>query len=219
MEKLHDKLPDHYVYSLPVIEFMTVVAQTCKLLEHTDEYEQETFIETLLKMLPLLYQKAIMLHQPEEDIDGFLEQFVTEDDYNEIAGMVKNILGEDDAYLEVFHADMQLSDTPVLAFISENLADIYQELKDLAGNYQTADTEVMTAAITAAVNAFSEHWGEKLLNALRALHHLHFNTQAEDDNYMYNELSGHSHENCECTHHHHDESDRRNDLFNFFRHE
>ena len=138
MENLHDKLPDHYVYSHPVIEFMTVVAQTCKLLEHTNEYEQEVYIETLLKILPLLYQKTIMLHQPEEEIDGFLEQFVTEDDYNEIAGMIKNMLGEDDAYLEVFHADMQLSDTPILAFISENLADIYQELKD--GTWKCEDT-------------------------------------------------------------------------------
>lgn len=218
MENLHDKLPDHYVYSHPVIEFMTVVAQTCKLLEHTDEYEQEVYIETLLKILPLLYQKTIMLHQPEEEIDGFLEQFVTEDDYNEIAGMIKNMLGEDDAYLEVFHADMQLSDTPILAFISENLADIYQELKDSAGNYQTADMEVMTAAIAAALSAFSEHWGEKLLNALRALHHLHFKTQDEENNFAYDEPAEHSHENCGCAHHH-DESDRRDDLFIFFRNE
>lgn len=218
MDNLQDKLPDHYVYSHPVIEFMTVVAQTCKLLEHTDEYDQEEFIETLLKMLPLLYQKTIMLKQPEEEIDGFLEQFVTEDDYNEIAGMIKDMLGENDAYLEVFHADMQLSDTPVLAFISENLADIYQELKNLAGNYQTVDIEVMTAAIAATLNAFSEHWGEKLLNALRALHHLYFQPHDEDDSYRYDEPAEHSHKNCGCAHHH-DESDRREDLFNFFRNE
>lgn len=218
MENLHDKLPDHYVYSHPVIEFMTVVAQTCKLLEHANEYEQEEFIETLLKILPLLYQKAIMLHQPEEEIDGFLEQFVTEEDYNEIAGTIKDMLGEDDAYLEVFHADMQLSDTPILAFISENLADIYQELKDLAGNYQTADIEVMTAAISTALTAFSEHWGEKLLNALRAMHHLHFKKQDEEDSFVYDDPTEHSHEHCGCTHHH-DESDRRDDLFNFFRNE
>ena len=45
---------------------------------------------------------------------------------------MKNLLGSDDAYLEVFLDDMRYNDEPITAFISEHLADIYQELKDMA---------------------------------------------------------------------------------------
>ena len=69
---------------------------------------------------------------------------------------------------------MPYSDTPIAAFISENLADIYQELKDFIENFQIGEAEIMISALIACVEAFAEHWGQKLLNALRALHNLRF---------------------------------------------
>lgn len=84
----------------------------------------------------------------------------------------KNLLGTDDAYLEVFLNDIQYSDEPITAYISENLADIYQELKDMAAAFQTGQEEVMNDAVLACLVAFREHWGQKLLNAMRALHAL-----------------------------------------------
>jgi hypothetical protein len=72
---------------------------------------------------------------------------------------------------------MVLSDTPIAAFVSENLADIYQELKDFAANYQLADVDTMNDALVVCLQAFGEHWGQKLLNSLRALHALRFSDQ------------------------------------------
>jgi len=83
-------------------------------------------------------------------------------------------LGSDDSYLEVFHPDMALSDTPIAAFVSEDMADVYQELKDFAANYQLGDIDIMNDALVACLEAFGEHWGQKLLNALRALHAVRF---------------------------------------------
>ena len=82
--------------------------------------------------------------------------------------------GKDANYLEVFHPDMALSDTPIAAFISENIADIYQELKDFAANFQTADIDIMNDALVYCLQTFGEHWGQKSLNALRALHALRY---------------------------------------------
>lgn len=78
---------------------------------------------------------------------------------------------------------MSISDTPIAAFVSESLADIYQELKDFAANYQTIDTDIMNDALVVCLRAFGEHWGQKLLNALRALHALRFSDSFlnEDD--------------------------------------
>ncbi|HLP04060.1 MAG TPA: DUF5063 domain-containing protein [Paludibacter sp.] len=169
-----DQLPDHLVYSKKVIEFVTVVAETCLFLEHASELSKNDFIEKTVKLLPLLYLNASLIEIPQAVYDDGAERFVTEEDYLFVREQVELLLGGDDSYLEVFHPDMALSDTPIAAFVSENLADIYQELKDFAANYQLADVDIMNDALVACLEAFGEHWGQKLLNALRALHALRF---------------------------------------------
>jgi len=164
-----ENLPKHYVYQQDVIEFVTVAVQECLSLENIDENGKKVFVDQQTKLLPMLYLKARMLNKPEEELDGFVERFCSEDDYNNVQEGIKRKLGTDDAYLEVFLEDMRYSDEPLTAYISENLADIYQEMRDLALNYQTGETSVMNDAILACLEAFHEHWGQKLLNVLRAL--------------------------------------------------
>lgn len=170
----NEKLPDHVVYSAPVIDFVTVVAETCLFLENASEGGRDEFIDKSVKILPLLYLKTSLLKVPEPVFGDGAERFVTEEDYLFVKEQMEQLLGVDDTYLEVFHPDMALSDTPIAAFVSENMADIYQELKDFAANYQTADTDVMNDALVVCLEAFVEHWGQKLLNALRALHALRY---------------------------------------------
>ena len=170
----NEELPDHVVYSPPVIDFVTVVAETCLFLENASEGGRDEFIDKSVKILPLLYLKTSLLKVPEPVFGDGAERFVTEDDYLFVKEQMEQLLGVDDTYLEVFHPDMALSDTPIAAFVSENMADIYQELKDFAANYQTADTDVMNDALVVCLEAFAEHWGQKLLNALRALHALRY---------------------------------------------
>ena len=170
----NEELPDHVVYSPPVIDFVTVVAETCLFLENASEGGRDEFIDKSVKILPLLYLKTSLLKVPEPVFGDGAERFVTEEDYLFVKEQMEQLLGADDTYLEVFHPDMALSDTPIAAFISENMADIYQELKDFAANYQTADTDVMNDALVVCLEAFAEHWGQKLLNALRALHALRY---------------------------------------------
>lgn len=178
-----DQLPDHIVYSKNVIEFVTVAAETCLFLEHAAELSRTDFIQKSVKILPLLYLNASLLEIPEAVYDNITEKFVNEEDYQFVREQVEQLLGPDDSYLETFHPDMAISDTPIAAFVSENLADIYQELKDFAASYQLGDTDVMNDALVACLEAFGEHWGQKLLNALRALHALRFSDGfgVEDD--------------------------------------
>lgn len=176
-----NNLPSHIVYSQGVIDFVTVTAETCIFLENAEEQGHKVFIETSVKLLPLLYLKAAMLQAPEPVFDFGAERFVGEEDYLYIKEQVENILGAEDSYLEVFHPDMALSDTPIAAFVSENIADIYQEIKDFAANYQTLDTDTMNDALAGCLLAFSQHWGQKLLNALRALHNIRHSDEFEID--------------------------------------
>lgn len=172
---LNTELPDHIVYSQPVIDFVTVAVESCLFLEHATDETRDDFINKAVKILPLLYLKTALLPLPEPVFDDAPERFVTEEDYLFVKEQVEQLLGADDSYLEVFHPDMALSDTPIAAFVSENLADIYQELKDFAANYQLADQDIMNDALLTCLQAFGEHWGQKLLNAQRALHALRYN--------------------------------------------
>ena len=162
----------HYVYQEAAIEFVTVAVQLCLYLEQSAEQEKDEFIEKMLCMLPLLYLKAKLLPKSVEEMDGYPERFVSETEYEDMRQMVASKLGSDDAYLEVFVEDMRYSDEPITAFVSENIADIYQEIKDLACNYQTRDEAVMNDALVSCMDGFEQHWGQKLLNVLRALHAL-----------------------------------------------
>ncbi|VBB46776.1 conserved hypothetical protein [uncultured Paludibacter sp.] len=163
-------MENQFIYSKNVIEFVTVVAETCLFLENSREFSKEDFVMKSIKILPLLYLKTTLIDVSEIETDENAEKFVTEEDYLFVKEQIETLLGTDDAFLDTFHPDMQYSDTPIAAFISENLADVYQELKDFAANYQTEVTEVMESALYVCMQAFAEHWGQKLLNALRALH-------------------------------------------------
>ena len=67
---------------------------------------------------------------------------------------------------------MQFSDAPLTSSISENLADIYQDLKDFIMLYRTGDELVMQEALWECQENFRTYWGQKLVNGLRAVHAL-----------------------------------------------
>ena len=162
----------HFVYQQPAIEFVTVAVQLCIYLEKLAEYEREEFVDKMLSILPLLYLKARLVPKSDLELDSYIEQFVSEYEYEQVRQAIATQLGSDDTYLEVYMEDMRYSDEPITAFISENIADIYQEMKDLACNYQTQNESVMNDALVACLEAFEQHWGQKLLNVLRPLHAL-----------------------------------------------
>ena len=161
-----------FVYQDKTISFVTEAVQLCLILEHTTELERADFLQRMCCALPLLYVQARMLESPDELLDGETQRFVQGDDYRYVEAGVKTLLGTDDAYLEVFLEDMRYSDEPITAFISEHLADIYQELKDMAANFQTNNEAVMNDAIRTCLLAFQEHWGQKLVDVMRPLHAL-----------------------------------------------
>ena len=88
------------IYAHDTLEFVTVAAEYCALLETTDNGQQttETLVGTLLKLLPLLYMKVQLL--PEVDTDGAFvpSDQVTEDDYNYVRSGVYSLLKEHDEY-------------------------------------------------------------------------------------------------------------------------
>ena len=163
------------------IEFVTVAAEYCGFIERSREVGKKSFVDTALKILPLLYLKASLLPECELMGEDDLETFVTEDDYEYVRRSIAKVLGAQDDYLEVFHPDMAYSDTPIKKCISEDLADIYQDLKDFIGVFQSGLNVTMNDSLCVCREHFAEFWGQRLVNTMRALHDVKYHSSSEDD--------------------------------------
>jgi len=161
-----------FVYQDSTVSFVTAAVQTCLLMEKVSEHERDEWVEQLLRLLPVLYLRTRLLEEAEPMLDDEPQRFVTEEDYNYTLFGIRQLLGDDDAYLDVFVDRGVYTDEVQTAYISEGLADIYQELKDMAAAFQLGEEPVMNDAVIACRKAFDAHWGQKLLAVLRALHAL-----------------------------------------------
>lgn len=158
------------IYHHNVLEFVTVAIEYCAYLEQSQGRDRKEFLDTMLKLLPLLYVKAQLL--PEVDSTGdFLPQGkVTEDDYNFIRRTVYDLLPDDDQYLDVsYDRDMETDETQWQS-VSEHLADIYQPVRNFLAVYQDGVEDCMTDALWALRDQFELYWGEAAVGALKRLH-------------------------------------------------
>jgi hypothetical protein len=158
------------VYSRNVIEFVAIANEFCKYAEHASELKGDELLKILQRILPLLYLKASLLPQFSPFFEDSNEKFVTESDWTGINVTLKEKFGTANDYLEVFDEKINDSEGPVVSSISENLADIYQDMKDFLLLYQTGTGEVMNDAVWECRMNFENFWGQKLVNSMRAIH-------------------------------------------------
>lgn len=168
------------VFDKNTVEFVTVAVEYCAFLEQIEMKENSRVVDVLSKLLPLVYLKATML--PEDEPQGlYLEEAVTEPDYEAIRMDVQKKLGENDDYLEVFVEDMKYSDTPVRRCISEDLADIYQALRNFVESYKSGLDDVMAESVAVCAEGFRTYWGQTLANTMRAVHNVRYGVDLDPD--------------------------------------
>lgn len=162
------------VYSENVTDFITVAGEYCTFVENTLRFTKTDFLDKSRKMLTMIYLKMSLLPRYEAIFEDENERFVTEEDWEFIHESVKKKLGYHDEYREIFdpltHEQLEQS----TASISDNLADIYQDLKNFISLYNLGTEEMMNDALWECQLNFEEFWGQKLLNALKATHALLF---------------------------------------------
>lgn len=171
------------IFERNVVEFVTVAAEFCAFLERAEGMKRSDFIDTTLKILPLLYIKASMLPEIEMIGEETPEAYVTEEVYEILRINLSELLAEKDDYLEVFLPDMAYSDTPIKKNISEDLADIYQDIKDFIFIFRLGLNLTMNDALYICKENFGNLWGQKLVNTMRALHDVKYNQDNSDDDY------------------------------------
>lgn len=169
---MNDQRQSQIIYSKNVVEFVTVASEFCATMEQVSKHQPMENLGKLQKMLPLLYLKAAVLPEVERLLEDEMEKFVSELDYNTLHQKWLGQLGEHDDFYEVFDPNIQFGSETVTASLSENLMDIYQDLKDFVTSYSIGNEEVMNDSLAECKFHFSEFWGQQLVNVLRAVHML-----------------------------------------------
>ena len=170
------------IYSKDVIDFVKLAADYCLNLEHCREAMPRELVKGMLSSLPYLYIKASDLLDTAIIESSFsTDPQVTEDDYTFVRNGIYDVLGRYDEYLDVFVEDMKYSDKPILRSVSEELADIYQDLRNFLAVYRDGIEEMMAAALWEVLDNFKEYWGQKCVNVMRALHDILYQQMNDAD--------------------------------------
>ncbi len=160
-----------HIYSQPVLDLVTVGAEYCRYLEAREPHTEDDFLRVMGGLLPMIYLKAALLDGGPE-AEGWNAHKVTEDDYNYVRSAVAAALGADDDFLD-FPGGRHDGECAVCT-VSECLADVYQQLRELVEAFRQGYEDAMEAALAEAREEFALQWGRKLLAALHALHNLRF---------------------------------------------
>jgi hypothetical protein len=108
--------------------------------------------------------------RPKTKYEHDAEKYVTERQYNKVRKILIAIIGQRDAYNEIFNPEKPNSKKSTQASLSEDLTDVYQDLKDFVQWHNQGTFEAMNDAIIELFDTFGKFWGMKLLNAVRYIH-------------------------------------------------
>lgn len=152
-----------------VVEFLTVAQNYCDFIDNEDQNDKNQVLSYLNKLLPLLYLKGTLLQNVDISDEDAYERFVTEEQWQNIYNRYKNIMGIDDIYKSCHNLDA-IDNEPYAGSISEDLADIYQDMKDFVLLYNKNTLAAKENAIFWCKFHFEINWGYKLLNTSKIIH-------------------------------------------------
>lgn len=98
-----------------------------------------------------------------------VEKYVTEEEWQALFNDLRQKFLDNDEYWFVEN-DNPHNDL-IRGSLSDNLADIYQDLKDFVILYQRPFRNVKEAAVWDIRQLFRSHWGFRVVNVLKVLHY------------------------------------------------
>jgi hypothetical protein len=163
----------NYVYSSEMVAFVKAANHCCTFLEELNGTEGRAFITEAVRQLSAVYHSFLFTGESEPVLDSQVEATVTEQDWSALFQKISMILGPYNDTLRM--ADEGEFDRSELVkhTISEDLADLYQDLRDFTSVYSLGMEDLMNDAAWELKVRFAEQWGAKLLRALNALHVLY----------------------------------------------
>lgn len=169
------------IYTKETVEFATVAKEFIAFLEASAKISKKEFIETSLKILPLLYLKALLLPELEDFDADFTEKFIDEASWSYIQQVVAAKLDEDDQYVQIQDATVMNSLDSLNVGLSELYADLYQEIGDFIGAFKLGVDEITLAAFYYCQENFKTYWGIRAVVLMKSLHEINFQNEEDFD--------------------------------------
>ncbi len=163
----------NYVYSSALVEFVKASNDGCAFLEQLKGDEGRSFVIDSVRHLSAVYASFLKTDETEPVFESAGEPSVTEQEWSALFQRIAMILGPHNDVLRMAEEGEFDRSEVVNHTISEDLADIYQDLRDFTSIYSRGIEELMNDAAWELKERFNEHWGAKLLRALQALHILY----------------------------------------------
>ena len=187
---------DKAIYSRQVMEFVASANEYCKYIDGASQVKGIEILKFMQRLMPYLYIRASLMPAMEPVFEEGNEKFVTEEDYKRIHHTLLLKMGNADKFPVIVDIG-DPSDGLYTGSLAESLTDIYQDFKDFLINYRTGTEEVMNDAVWELNLNFEEFWGEKLVNALAAIHKFIYSGkelqesefETEEDNTEGNDIS------------------------------
>lgn len=150
-------------------EMIMVANEYCHFIEEAETHSKDIIVSILQKLMPLLYLKGALLPTVQVSNPDANMHFVTEEEWFHVHQTLLNKFGEDDA---VSFQDVETngSDDSAAQSISEDLADIYQDMKDCIKLLQINTKDAQENAISELQQLFVEHWGLRVCRIQYSIH-------------------------------------------------
>lgn len=158
---------DNPVISRQVIEMITVAHEYCVYFEQVEKFQTREILSFFQKIGPLLYLKGAMLPADIEADPEFAERHVTEEQWEIVFKSLREKFAEKDLY----HTLDENADSRQNS-LADNMADVYQDMKDFVLLYQKAPIQSKACAVAELQKLFENHWGKIILKALDAIHNI-----------------------------------------------
>ena len=166
-----EDIQNEEAYSKPVIEMLTVANEYCIFLEKIENYPTQEIFPYLQRILPLMYLKGSLLPEIKVDDSSFNEKFLTEEQWEIKFNELRNKFADKDEFWFINYEGPDETD-PVKGSMAEHLTDIYQDMKDFVMLFQKSARASKQNAVDDIRKLFHDHWGSKVINALKLIHQL-----------------------------------------------
>lgn len=157
--------------SKSILEMLTVANEFCFFLENIEKKNVDEILNFLYRILPLLYLKGTLLPEIQVENPEANERFVTSEQWENTFYSLRELLGNKDEYW-VIDPQYINENEPLKASLSENMTDIYQDMKDFVTLYQKNSFAARENAVKECGILFKNHWGYRITNSLTKIHYL-----------------------------------------------
>ncbi len=164
------------VKSTTVLELIRVAHEFCVFTEDIEKTDIKDILSFYQKVLPLMYIKGSLLPKLTDVDDSFAERYVSEEHWERVFMNIKTKFGDDEIYW-VVDQNKEL----MKASIAENIADIYQDMKDFVVLFQKSQLAAKENAVADVSKFLAIHWGPRLTAALNHIHNLTYAVELSEN--------------------------------------